>query len=70
MIQEDKIQEDKDIEGKISDEKIRESILWQEATMKVEVEKKIDTDVWPCYFYKSFIMLHTSKHNKRQTEQR
>ena len=31
--------------------------------------KEIDTDVWPCYFYKSFIMLHTSKHNKRQTEQ-
>ena len=38
--------------------------------MKIEMELKIDSDVWPCYFYKSFILLHSSKHNQRQTEQR
>ena len=38
--------------------------------MKIEMELKLDSDVWPCYFYKSFILLHLSKHNQRQTEQR
>ena len=38
--------------------------------MKIEMELKLDSDVWSCYFYKSFILLHSSKHNQRQTEQR
>ena len=32
--------------------------------------KELDTDVWSCYFYESFILLYSNKHNKRQTEQR
>ena len=23
--------------------------------MKIEMELKLDSDVWPCYFYKSFL---------------
>ena len=50
--------------------RLGKNILWHETTMKIEMEKKTDTAVWSCYFYKRFIMLHTSKHNQRQTEQR